>query len=131
MRLLFHYYYKRIKIRVPVCAYFCKFQISRLLYAKSLTSKRHLTKFYGQIYCNNSSASYTERSGSLMVFKYIDILGESADGFDGAVQNAVSETAKTVKDVRQAEVIKLNVIVSDDKIVEYQALMRVMFKVKR
>ncbi len=66
-----------------------------------------------------------------MVFKYIDILGESADGFDAAVQNAVNETAKTVKDVRQAEVLKLNVIVSDDKIVEYQALMRVMFKVKR
>lgn len=66
-----------------------------------------------------------------MVFKYIDILGESADGFDGAVQNAVTETAKTVKDVRQAEVIKLNVVVSEDKIVEYQAVMRVMFKVKR
>ena len=66
-----------------------------------------------------------------MVFKYIDILGESADGFDGAVQNAVDETAKTVKDIRTAEVIKLNVIVSDDKIVEYQAVMRVAFKVKR
>ena len=66
-----------------------------------------------------------------MVFKYIDILGESAEGFDAAVQNAINETAKTVKDVRQAEVMKLNVIVSDDKIVEYQALMRVMFKVKR
>ena len=66
-----------------------------------------------------------------MVFKYIDILGESAEGFDGAVQNAVTETAKTVKDIRTAEVLKLNVVVSDDKIVEYQAVMRVAFKVKR
>jgi flavin-binding protein dodecin len=66
-----------------------------------------------------------------LVFKYIDILGESADGFDGAVQNAIEETAKTVKDIRTAEVLRLNVIVSDDKIVEYQALMRVAFKVKR
>ncbi|HKX81709.1 MAG TPA: dodecin family protein [Nitrososphaera sp.] len=66
-----------------------------------------------------------------MVFKYIDILGESAQGFDSAVQNAVEETARTVKDIRTAEVIKLNVIVSDDKIVEYQAVMRVAFKVKR
>jgi len=66
-----------------------------------------------------------------MVFKYIDILGESTKGFDDAVQNAITETARTVKDIRTAEVIKLNVIVSDDKIVEYQAVMRVAFKVKR
>jgi dodecin len=66
-----------------------------------------------------------------MVFKYIDILGESATGLDGAVQNAIEETAKTVKDIRTAEVLKLTVIVSNDKIVEYQALMRVSFKVKR
>ena len=66
-----------------------------------------------------------------MVFKYIDILGESTKGFDDAVKNAVAETAITVKDIRTAEVVKLNVIVSNDKIVEYQALMRVAFKVKR
>jgi flavin-binding protein dodecin len=66
-----------------------------------------------------------------MVFKYIDILGESAEGLDGAVRNAIEETAKTVKDIRTAEVLRLNVIVSNDKIVEYQALMRVAFKVKR
>ena len=66
-----------------------------------------------------------------MVFKYIDILGESGESFDDAARNAISETAKTVKDIRTAEVIKLKVIVSDDKIVEYQALMRVSFRVKR
>jgi dodecin len=66
-----------------------------------------------------------------MVFKYIDILGESTNGFDGAVKNAIEETAATVKDIRWAEVTSLKVIVSGDKIAEYQALMRVAFKVKR
>lgn len=66
-----------------------------------------------------------------MVFKYIDILGESTEGFDAAVRNAIEETAQTVKDIRTAEVVRLNVIVSNDKIVEYQAYMRVAFKVKR
>lgn len=66
-----------------------------------------------------------------MVFKYIDILGESTKSFDDAVQNAISETSRTVKDIRTAEVVKLNVIVGDDKIIEYQAVMRVAFKVKR
>jgi hypothetical protein len=66
-----------------------------------------------------------------VVFKYIDILGESSEGFDSAVRNAIEETAMTVKDIRTAEVIKLNVIVANDKIVEYQAVMRVAFKVKR
>jgi flavin-binding protein dodecin len=66
-----------------------------------------------------------------MVFKYIDILGESTKSFDDAVKNAVAETALTVKDIRTAEVVKLNVIVNNDKIVEYQALMRVAFRVRR
>jgi flavin-binding protein dodecin len=66
-----------------------------------------------------------------MVFKYIDILGESTGGFDDAVKNAIEETAQTVKDIRWAEVTSLKVIVSGDKITEYQALMRVAFKVRR
>jgi flavin-binding protein dodecin len=66
-----------------------------------------------------------------VVFKYIDILGESTKGFDDAVQNAIAETASTVKDIRWADVTSLKVIVSGDKITEYQALMRVAFKVRR
>jgi flavin-binding protein dodecin len=88
--------------------------------------------FHGQKHCNNFRIGRHSCGGSLsLVFKYIDILGESAEGFDGAVQNAIEETARTVKDIRTAEVLKLNVIVSNDKIVEYQAVMRVSFKVKR
>jgi hypothetical protein len=66
-----------------------------------------------------------------MVFKYIEILVESSKGFDDAAQNAISETAATVKDIRWADVTSFKVIVSGDKITEYQALMRVAFKVKR
>jgi flavin-binding protein dodecin len=66
-----------------------------------------------------------------MVFKYIDILGESTVSIDDAVRNAIEETAQTVKDIRTAEVVKVNVIVNNGKIVEYQAYMRVAFKVKR
>lgn len=66
-----------------------------------------------------------------MVFKYIDILGESTKSFDDAVRAAIEETAQTVKDIRTGEVTRLNVIVSDGKIVEYQAVMRVAFKVRR
>ena len=66
-----------------------------------------------------------------MVFKYIDILGESTMSFEDAVQNAISETAKTVKDIRTAEVMKMNAIINSDKIVEYQAIVRVAFKVFR
>ncbi len=66
-----------------------------------------------------------------MVFKYIDILGQSTKSFEDAVQNAITETALTVKDIRTAEVMKMNAIVSDSKIVEYQAMVRVAFKVRR
>jgi flavin-binding protein dodecin len=66
-----------------------------------------------------------------MVFKYIDILGESTKSFEDAVQNAITETAKTVKDIRTAEVMKMNAIINSDKIVEYQAVVRVAFRVRR
>lgn len=66
-----------------------------------------------------------------MVFKYIDILGESTKSFEDAVQNAVIETAETVKDIRTAEVVKMNAIVNNNRIVEYQAVVRVAFKVRR
>ena len=66
-----------------------------------------------------------------MVFKYIDILGESTKSFEDAVQNAITETARTVKDISTAEVMKMNAIVNSDKIVEYQAVVRVAFKVRR
>jgi flavin-binding protein dodecin len=66
-----------------------------------------------------------------MVFKYIDILGESTKSFEDAVQNAITETARTVKDIRTAEVMKMNAIDNSDKIVEYQAVVRVAFKVRR
>jgi hypothetical protein len=66
-----------------------------------------------------------------MVFKYIDILGQSTKSFEDAVQNAITETALTVKDIRTAEVMKMNAIVNDNKIVEYQAMLRVAFKVRR
>lgn len=66
-----------------------------------------------------------------MVFKYIDILGQSTKSFEDAVQNAITETALTVKDIRTAEVMKMNAIVNDSKIVEYQAMVRVAFKVRR
>lgn len=66
-----------------------------------------------------------------MVFKYLDILGQCTKNFDDAVQNAIEETAQTVRDIRTEEVIKLNVMVSNDKIVEYPAHMRVAFKVEK
>lgn len=66
-----------------------------------------------------------------MVFKYIDILGQSTKSFEDAVQSAITETAQTVKDIRTAEVMKMNAIVNSDKIVEYQAMVRVAFKVRR
>jgi flavin-binding protein dodecin len=71
------------------------------------------------------------REDTVMVFKYIDILGQSTKSFEDAVQNAITETALTVKDIRTAEVMKMNAIVSDSKIVEYQAMVRVAFKVRR
>src|SRR5437867_1149333 len=81
--------------------------------------------------CSLSKLCWLVASIPDMVFKYLDILGESTKGFEEAVQNAIAETAMTVKDIRWAEISSFKVMVSGDKITEYQALMRVAFKVKR
>ncbi|MCK4332683.1 MAG: dodecin domain-containing protein, partial [Thermoplasmatales archaeon] len=43
------------------------------------------------------------------IYKIIDIVGTSEKSFADAAKNAVIEVAKTVKNIRRAEVTKLDV----------------------
>ncbi|GAG43968.1 unnamed protein product [marine sediment metagenome] len=65
------------------------------------------------------------------VYKIIDIVGTSEKSFADAAKNAVNEVAKTVKNIRRAEVTKLDVKVENDKVTLYRAELNISFEIER
>ena len=66
-----------------------------------------------------------------MVWKFIEIVGESPESFADAVRNAVSEAGKTVKQMQWFEVASLRGTIQDGKVNQFQAVVKVGFKVER
>ena len=65
-----------------------------------------------------------------MVYKIIDIVGVSDKHFSDAAKNAVKEAAKTVRNIKRAEVVKLDVKVENDKVVKYRAELHIAFEIE-
>ena len=65
------------------------------------------------------------------VVKIIELIGSSPDGWNEAVQNAVTEAAKTVKNIKGVHVKRCTAKVEDNKIVEYNANVKIAFIVER
>ena len=64
------------------------------------------------------------------IYKVIEIIGSSDKSWEDAAKNAVETAAKTLSDLRIAEVKDLDMRVEDGKVVEYRAKLRVSFKYK-
>ena len=65
------------------------------------------------------------------VYKIVDIIGTSKKSFSDAAQNAVIETAKTVRNIKRAEVTKFDMKVEDDKPILFRAEMKISFEIER
>lgn len=61
------------------------------------------------------------------VYKVIEIVGTSAESWADAARNGVETAGKTLRDLRVAEVDKLDVKIEGGKLV-YRAKMKVSFK---
>jgi len=66
----------------------------------------------------------------MTTYKIIDIVGTSEKNFADAAKNAVIEAAKTVRNIRRAEVTKLDVKVENDKAALYRAEMKLSFEIE-
>ena len=66
-----------------------------------------------------------------MVYKYIDIVGTSPESIAKAMEDAVVEAAKTVKNIRWAELGRVTLRIEDQKLEEYQAEVKIGFEVQR
>ena len=62
------------------------------------------------------------------VYKVIELVGSSPDSWEKAVANAVSRAGESLRDLRIAEVSKLDVAIEDGKVKAYRARVNVSFK---
>jgi len=64
------------------------------------------------------------------IYKVIEIVGASEKSFEDAIQKIITKASKTLRDLRIAEVVKLDVKIEDDKIVLYRARVHLSFKME-
>ncbi len=62
------------------------------------------------------------------VYRVTEVIGTSATSWEDAAKSAVETAAKTLRDLRVAEVDKLDVKVENGKIVAYRARLSLSFK---
>jgi hypothetical protein len=62
------------------------------------------------------------------VYKVTEIIGTSVNSWEDAAKNAVEAASGTLRDLRIAEVIKLDVKIDGGKVVEYRARVQLSFK---
>jgi dodecin len=62
------------------------------------------------------------------IYKVIEIIGGSEKSWEDAAKKAVELTAKSLKEIRVAEIKELDMRIEDGKVVEYRAKLRVSFK---
>ncbi len=63
------------------------------------------------------------------VYKKVELVGISAKSFEDAVNNAVEKASKTLHGMAWFEVSEQHGRISEGKVVEYQAVIKVAFKV--
>lgn len=63
------------------------------------------------------------------VYKIIEVVGSSPDSWEEASQNAIKSVSWSLKDLRVAEVVKLDMVVQQGKGVIYRSRMHLSFKV--
>jgi hypothetical protein len=67
----------------------------------------------------------------MAVVKIVELVGSSPKGWVEATDEALKEAAKTIKNIKSIYVKRCNAKVENNKIVEYRAVVKVAFVVKR
>lgn len=62
------------------------------------------------------------------VYKIIDLVGSSPNSWEEATKNAVETAGKSLRDLRVAEVTKLDLKVENGKVTAYRTRVKLSFK---
>jgi dodecin len=69
-----------------------------------------------------------KKSAESGVYRVTEIIGTSKTSWEDAAKNAVETAAKSLRDLRVAEVTKLDMKIEDGKVVAYRARVSLSFK---
>ena len=61
-------------------------------------------------------------------YKIIELVGSSPNSWEEAAANAVGTAAKSLKDLRIAEISELDMKIDNNKVTEYRARVKLSFK---
>ncbi len=65
------------------------------------------------------------------VYKIIELVGTSPSSWDDAARNAVETASGTLKDLRIAEITKLDLKIENGKVAAYRARVKLSFKYEK
>jgi hypothetical protein len=91
-----------------------------------LSSGRNISE--NGLYFKNNFAKKRRKTMSESVYKVIQVVGTSTQSWEDAAKNAVAAASKTLKNLRIAEVEKLDMKVEDGKIAAFRAKVSLSFK---
>ena len=64
------------------------------------------------------------------VYRVTEVIGTSAQSWEDAARNAVGTAAGTLRDLRIAEVVKMDVKIENGKVLEFRTRLQLSFKYK-
>src|SRR5262245_45391701 len=79
----------------------------------------------------DQEAAMAKKGAGEGVYRVIDVIGTSKRSWEDATKNAVETATRSLRDLRIAEVQKLDVKIDGGKIVAYRARVQVSFKYER
>jgi dodecin len=69
-----------------------------------------------------------KKSAGEGVYRVTEVIGTSTESWEDAASNAVTAASRTLRDLRIAEVSKLDMKVEDGKVVAFRARVQLSFK---
>ena len=62
------------------------------------------------------------------VYKVIELIGTSTESWEKAAAGAVERASQSLRDLRVAEVIELDIVIDEGNVTTYRAKLKVSFK---
>ena len=62
------------------------------------------------------------------VYKVIEIIGSSPESWEKAATKAIETASKSLRDLRVAEVVEMDLVLEDGKVVAYRTKVKISFK---
>ena len=73
----------------------------------------------------------TTEMDKMTVAKVVELIGTSPKSWEDATKNAIADAGKTVRGIKSVHVKRFTAKVEKNKIVEYRAVVKIAFVVKR